>query len=103
MLKRIVLCAAVAALLAGPGSARAAEVDAAPGEKLAPKKVAEDTNGDGKADRWLTYEAGEITRVEADTNHDGKIDETAHYPGGKLSKVEKDSDYDGKIDKWIEY
>ncbi len=91
-------------------------------------RVEADTNGDGKMDEWVYYEAGipvkgekdlnadgkadtamfydvkgVIIRTEADTNGDGKIDEWVFYTNGVPSKAEKDTNRDGKADTWVNY
>ena len=74
------------------------------GERIIPKKVEVDTNGDGKPDRVETYDKkGVITGIESDTNGDSKIDEWLYYKKGKLDKAAKDTSGDGKQDTWISY
>jgi hypothetical protein len=46
-------------------------------------RAAEDTTGDGRADRWETYEDGAIRTVAFDENGDGRPDRRVTYlPGG---------------------
>lgn len=60
----------------------------------------QDSNGDGKIDRWVHVEGGEAVKVEADTNFDGKVDLVQHYREGKVSLLERDTDHDGRTDTW---
>ena len=49
----------------------------------------QDTNGDGKMDRWTYYNAqGQIERVEQDMNFDGKPDVTVYYESARPSRQE---------------
>ena len=73
-------------------------------ERVVPKKVEVDTNGDGKPDRTENYDSeGMITSVEADTDGNGEIDEWLYYESGKLIKAAKDTTGDGKQNTWITY
>jgi hypothetical protein len=47
----------------------------------------EDTNRDGKIDRWSKYEHGKLVAQAEDTNHDGTLD-----------VMKKDTDGDGTLD-----
>lgn len=84
----------------------------------------EDTSGDGRADRWIGYEAGvrreiwedaldsgepsvrlvfvpggsELERVEFDAAGDGKLDRVFTYRDGVLAGENRDSDGDGVLD-----
>ena len=61
----------------------------------------QDTNGDGKMDRWTYYNVqGQVERVEQDMNFDGKADVTAYYESGTPSRQEVASRNDGQIDTW---
>ena len=43
-------------------------------------RQAQDTNGDGKMDRWIYYDAqGKTERIEQDVNFDGKADIVIYY------------------------
>ena len=49
----------------------------------------QDTNGDGKMDRWTFYnKQGQVERVEQDLNFDGKADTIAFYEGGRPVRQE---------------
>ncbi len=73
-------------------------------QQITPRKVAVDTNYDGKPDRAEYYdEKGEIIRVEVDPDGDGVIDETIYYENGKPKKGAKDTNKDGKQDVWIDF
>ena len=60
-----------------------------------------DKNGDGKPDRWLSYdEKNHLKRVAKDTNLDGKPDQFQEMLKGRsLVLVEIDRNFDGKIDR----
>ena len=51
-------------------------------------RAEEDTNGDGKPDKWETYRDGALASVELDTNHDGRPDRRLTY-GPDGVKAEK--------------
>lgn len=71
---------------------------------VTPKKVAVDTNYDGKIDRTEVYNsAGQVARVEIDNDADGAFDETIIYENGKPMRREKDTNNDKKADVWMEY
>jgi len=73
-------------------------------ERVVPKKVEVDTNGDGKPDRVENFKSdGVIGSVEADTDYNGTADEWLYYENGKLVKAAKDTSGDGKQDTWITY
>ena len=62
--------------------------------------TAEDLNGDGRADEWITYWGPAVTRVQQDRNFDGEIDATWRYVDTRVSTAERDDDFDGRIDTW---
>jgi len=44
----------------------------------------QDTNRDGKMDRWIYYDSsGQIQRIEQDVNFDGKPDTIVYYESGR--------------------
>jgi hypothetical protein len=53
--------------------------------KGAKVRAEEDSNRDGKIDRWETWEGDALTSVSFDTNADGKPDRTITYPGGSAT------------------
>ena len=48
----------------------------------------EDTNGDGKRDKWETYEGGALKTAAFDENHDGRPDRRLTYAAGTLTLIE---------------
>lgn len=63
----------------------------------------QDTNNDGRIDRWHTF-AGKnrvLVETDSDLNFDGKIDQKEFYvSGGEMTKKLIDRNYDGIIDQW---
>lgn len=55
----------------------------------------DDTNGDGKPDRWETYERGALSTVAFDENHDGTPDRRLTYRNGVLVLIETEPDAGG--------
>ncbi len=71
-------------------------------DALAAEKVAvTDKDGDGKPERWVTYDSqGKTKYVAKDSNHDGKPDQFQEFLKGRnLILKEQDRNYDGKIDQ----
>jgi hypothetical protein len=62
----------------------------------------EDTNGDGKPDKWETYENGTIKSVAFDENADGKPDRRLTYASGRLVSIESEPDASGAFRKKID-
>ena len=60
-----------------------------------------DQDGDGKPERWMTYDSqGKIKYIAKDSNRDGKPDQfQEHLKGRNLITKEYDRNYDGKIDR----
>lgn len=58
---------------------------------------AQDTNGDGKPDKWDTYDHGALKTVEFDMDHDGKPDRRLTYDAGKLVLIESAPDASGRF------
>jgi hypothetical protein len=71
----------------------------APGALVAAE---EDTNGDGKADKWETYERGALKTAAFDENHDGAADRRLTYDGGRLTLIETEPDASGKFRRRVE-
>jgi hypothetical protein len=62
----------------------------------------QDTNRDGKMDRWIYYDSnGQMQRVEQDVNFDGKPDTIVYYESGRPVRQEVASKNDGQIDTWL--
>jgi hypothetical protein len=62
----------------------------------------EDTNGDGKPDKWETYEKGALKTAAFDENHDGTPDRRLTYDGGRLVTIETAPDGAGGFQKRVE-
>ena len=93
---------------ATPEEVKAGQQQAVPevlqdGQRVVPKGIVTDTNGDGKPDKWEYYLNGVIDRIEADTNADGKVDQWMTFKDGKIVKVARDTKGTGKPDQWAEY
>jgi hypothetical protein len=52
----------------------------------------EDSDGDGKPDKWEVYENGTLARAELDENSDGKPDRRLTYHDGALILIESNPD-----------
>jgi hypothetical protein len=63
----------------------------------------DDTDGDGKTDRWSRYRGGQLERDETDDNFDGKPDTCLFLVDDKVVRREADSNFDGKVDIWTRY
>jgi hypothetical protein len=62
-------------------------------------RLEEDTDYDGRIDRWTRYQAGAVAEVERDTDGDGRIDERQWYGSdGRMTRREVDRDGDGVCD-----
>ena len=64
-------------------------------------RAVEDTNGDGKPDKWETYEHGTIKTVEFDENGDAKLDRRLTYNDGTLVLIESAPDPLGNYTKRV--
>ena len=64
-------------------------------------RAAEDTNGDGRPDKWETYEHSAIASVEFDENFDGKPDRRLTYSKGALVLIESAPDASGTFTKRV--
>ena len=62
----------------------------------------EDTDGDGRADKWETYEGGAVRTAAFDENGDGTPDRRLTYQGTTLVLVESVPDAGGKFTKRVE-
>ena len=61
----------------------------------------EDTNGDGKPDKWETYEGGALKTAEFDDNHDSKRDRRLTYVAGALASIETEPDASGNYARQV--
>ena len=57
--------------------------------------VEEDTNADGRPDKWETYQRGALETAAFDENHDGRPDRRLTYSGGALVLIETGPDASG--------
>jgi hypothetical protein len=64
--------------------------------------VEEDTDGDGRADRWEKHAAGRLQTASFDENRDGRIDRQLTYREGTLVLIESEPDATGKLTKRVE-
>ena len=75
-------------------------------ERYAPGNVLieadEDTDRDGRPDKWETYSGGVLTTVAFDENKDGRPDRRLTYRQGEVSVIESDPDPSGKYTKRLE-
>ena len=62
-------------------------------------RAEEDTNGDGRPDRFETWTNGAVTTVEFDENHDGRRDRRLTYRGSTLVLIETEPDSSGRYTK----
>ena len=59
-------------------------------------RAEEDTNGDGRVDKWETYENGTLETVEFDENRDGRPDRRLTYANNQLATIESQPDQAGR-------
>jgi hypothetical protein len=64
--------------------------------------VEEDTNGDGRIDKWETFEAGALKTAAWDENGDGIADRRFTYRGAIPTLLETDPDPNGRFMRVIE-
>ena len=70
------------------------------GPDAGPFREAQDTDGDGRPDRWLVLDGGRVAAEELDTDGDGKPDRRlVRDRAGKVAGVEVDPDQDGTWDR----
>ena len=65
-------------------------------------RVEEDTNHDGRPDKWERYENGVVEVAEFDENHDGRPDRRLTYRDAELILIESAPDAAGNYTKRIE-
>lgn len=62
----------------------------------------EDTNRDGRPDKWEIYAGGVLATVAFDENHDGRPDRRLTYRNGEVALIESEPDASGKYTKRVE-
>jgi hypothetical protein len=63
------------------------------------KRAEEDTDLDGRMDKWEVYEGGQLTRVDLDLKGKGFATRRLVYrPDGAFDRVEEDPDGDGRFE-----
>jgi hypothetical protein len=65
-------------------------------------RVEEDTNRDGKQDKWERFENGVVRVAEFDQDHDGRPDRRLTYRDAELVLIETLPDAAGNYTKRIE-
>ena len=65
-------------------------------------RVEEDSNADGRADKWMIYEAGAVKTAEFDEDYDGKPDRRLTYNNSTLVLIESERDASGHYTRRIE-
>jgi hypothetical protein len=65
-------------------------------------RVEEDTNHDGRRDKWERYENGVVSVAEFDENYDGRPDRRLTYRDAELILIESAPDASGNYTKRIE-
>ena len=61
----------------------------------------EDTNADGKPDKWDTYDNGVVKTTAFDENFDGRPDRRLTYVDGRLALIESEPDAAGQFQKKV--
>lgn len=62
----------------------------------------EDTDGNGRPDKWETYERGVLRTVAFDENGDGRADRRLTYADGQLVRIESQPDASGAFTRSVE-
>lgn len=65
-------------------------------------RAEEDTTGDGRPDKWETYEQGVIKTVAFDENGNGRPDRRLTYMSNGRAAIESDPDASGRFAKRVE-
>jgi hypothetical protein len=63
--------------------------------------VDEDTDQDGRPDKWEKYVAGHLTTAAFDENGDGRPDRRLTYDAGVLALIESDADSNGRFSRRV--
>jgi hypothetical protein len=66
-----------------------------------PASAEEDTTGDGRPDKWETYEKGALKTAAFDENGDGQPDRRLTYDGSTLVLIESEPDGSGRYRKQV--
>ncbi len=61
----------------------------------------EDTNADGKPDKWETFANGALRTASFDENFDGTPDRRMTYSDGRLTSIESQPDGSGRFQKTV--
>jgi hypothetical protein len=61
----------------------------------------EDTNSDGRPDKWETYEGGALKTASFDEDKDGKPDRRLTYAGGTLTAIDSQPDASGAYTRHV--
>src|SRR5436189_12876 len=64
-------------------------------------RAEEDTNGDGRPDKWETYGGGALKTAAFDENGDGKPDRRLTYDNGQLTLIESEPDGAGAFTRHV--
>ena len=64
--------------------------------------VEEDTNHDGKPDKWEKYAGGVLQTAAFDENGDGRVDRQLTYRDGALILIESEPDASGRFTRRVE-
>lgn len=64
--------------------------------------VEEDTNHDGRPDKWETYASGQLQQASFDENADGRADRQLTYRAGALVLIESEPDGNGQFQRRVE-
>lgn len=62
----------------------------------------EDTNGDGRPDKWEKYANGALVSVEFDENGDGRPDRRLTYSKGALVSIDSEPDGAGRYTRHVD-
>lgn len=72
-----------------------------PDDRRALVRAEEDTNADGKPDKWETYDSGAIRTAAFDETGDARPDRRLNYDNGTLVLIESDPDASAKFTKSV--
>jgi len=72
-----------------------------PDGKVVRVETEDDTNDDGRADKWETFVDGEVRISAMDENGDGRPDRRLSYENGNLVLIESEPDSSGVFQKRV--